>query len=350
MDLPVISFSNSELKTYERCPKQWEYKYLQDLVPKEKQRPLYLGNWIHSALETHYRDGDWRIGHQLYVDNWNKLFEEERIMLRRPKKGRPTTPPLPEMVERIMKSYLWYYKNEGWRVVLTEQKIEVHIPVKGGGFYLFKGIVDLVVEDEEGLYWVIDHKTASTIPDPTSFHAMDPQLMLYPWAIEKQLGLKIAGVIYNYVKSKAPSVPKLTKAGAVSRSKITTDYPTLARFFRSNGLDPADYSEVLRPLRRKSPFLRRYRLPREAFVTREILLDAITVVKRIHTPQRYFRVITRDCARMCSYHDICRSELNGMDTADMRKRNFNIRAEVEAALGRGSYADADPEDDEEGDD
>lgn len=346
------SVSHSELKTYERCPKQWHYKYEELLVPRQKSRPLFLGNWVHAALEAHYRNGDWKIGHAPYLKIWNSLFEEERIALRKPRtrngKTFPTIAPLPEMVESIMRSYVWYYRDDGWTPHYVEHEFRVDTGVKIDGVQvLLKGIIDLIVEDSEGL-WIIDHKTAGNIPEPTAFHAMDPQLMLYPWAAKRALGIEVAGVVYNYVRSKAPSVPKLNRDGSISKRKLVTDYPTLRRFLRANGRDPADYSQVLHPLRRRSPLLRRYRLPREPYVTREVLRDAISVTRQIQTAKRRVRVVTRDCATMCAYHDVCRAELNGLDTSHMRKLMFTIKGE-EADAGISLSDDQSEDDGEESD-
>lgn len=342
-ELKAISWS--ELKTFQRCPKQWEYKYDQRLVPKQKTRPLYLGSWVHAALETHYKVGDWRIGHQEYVNDYNKLFEEEREQLetKRGKRGKP----LPEIVTAIVKSYLWYYRDDGWTTHATEQAFEVDTPLKiDGKIQRLQGIIDLIVEDREGRLWVVDHKTAGTIPDAGAFHAMDPQLMLYPWAAKKAWDLDLAGIIYNYVKSKPPTVPQLTKkTREISRRKVVTDYPTLYRFLRANGYDPNDFRDALLPLRKKSPFLRRYRLPREAFVTKEILRDALSTAKHIREDKRRYRVITKDCASMCPYHDLCRLELNGFDTSLMRKKMYTLKEE--RILDGDLYSDVEEEEEDE---
>lgn len=335
----------SEIKTFQRCPKQHEYKYGERLLPKAKSRPLYLGNWVHRALQSHYVEGDWKIGHAEYVKEWNKLFKEEQEGLR--KRGKGMMPPFPELVERIMRSYVWYYREEQFHVVAVEEEFEVKTPlvIDGVRQYL-KGIIDLVVEDETGQKWIWDHKTASNIPDPTSFHAMDPQLMVYPWAARLAWGWDVAGIYYNYVKSKPPTIPQLTKTGLVSRRKVVTDYPTLRRFIRDNDLDIADFRDQLRPLRTKSPYLRRYKYPREATVTREILSDIFSVTKHIRGDKRRSRTITRDCQRMCSFHDLCRAELNGLDTSLMRKQMFTLRPKKEAVVDEIMVMDWD----EEGDD
>jgi len=225
-----------------------------------------------------------------------------------------------------MRSYLWYYRDDPWETVAVEQEFEVKTPLEVNGVRIyFKGIIDLVIRDEEGRLWIIDHKTASNIPMPTAFHAMDPQLMIYPWAAKLAFGWDVAGIIYNYVKSKPPTVPQLTKTGLVSRRKIITDYPTLMRFIKENDLDPEDFAVARKQLRRKSPFLKRYRYPREKHVTVEILKDALATARAIQTTRRRTRTITRDCQRMCPFHDLCRAELNGFDTTMMRRQQFTLK-------------------------
>lgn len=320
-----LSLSWSQVKVWQRCPKQWEYKYQRRLQRIRKSTALFLGSWVHKCLETHYTKGDWKIGHQEYVDEWNKLMDEEKEALSKKYHGTP----LPVIVTRIMKSYLWYYRHDTWKVIAVEKVFEVRLKNN----ILLNGIIDLIVEDDAGLYWVIDHKTASNIPPSSAFHAMDPQLMVYPWAAKKLLGLDIAGIIYNYVKSKPPSIPQLTKAGAISKRKIVTDYPTAYRFLKKNELDIMDYTEFLKPLRKKSPFLRRYRLPREKIVTQTVLMDFYDTSKQIetlgHGRTRHPRNITKDCEKFCDYHDLCREELNGLDVTYLLKHGFTLREKKE---------------------
>jgi len=344
-DLIQVNFNQSRIKTFNRCPKQYDYKYNQLLEPKRKVRPLFLGSWVHACLETHYRDGDWKIGHREYTAQWDKLFDEEKIALQ--SRGKTVGPPFPELVERIMKSYLWYYREDHFVPYMVEQILEVPTPLKiNGKQFVFKGRLDLIMRDtDDDTLWLWDHKTASTIPQATSFHAMDPQLMLYPWGAQEQYGIEIAGIYYNYVRSRPPSIPKLNKDGSLSKRKISTDYPTLYRFLKENGYSPNDFAHILRPMMHQSDFLRRYKLPREAVVTREVLLDTLSVVKRIDETKRWTRTITRDCMR-CSYHDICRSELNGFDTTLMREKNFTIQQEDYVTDG-GDPSAGDDEDDED---
>jgi RecB family exonuclease len=323
--MEVFSFSQSKLKSFNRCPKQYEYKYVQKLSPKKRERPLFFGSWVHKAVESYYtQDRNWKAGFAEYKLKWDQLFEEEREALS--ERGDPVRD-----IPRIMRGYDFYYKNDGWKPIMTEQEFVVETPIKG---VFFKLVLDLLIEDEDEILWVVDHKTASSIPAANTFHAMDPQLILYPWALEQRMkqGLaptqRIGGVIYNYIKSKAPTEPQLLKSGELSKRKVATDYPTAYLFLKRNGYDPNDFSDILVPLKKRSEFLRRYRLPREPHVTREVVLDALSVVKRMQETKRFTRSVSRDCG-FCGYKDLCRAELNGFDTTIMRKTDYILEEEHE---------------------
>lgn len=332
----TLSVSWSQVKTRQRCEKKWAYKYLERLQAKARKKAPHLGSWIHRALETYYLEGDWKIGHNEYVAEYNKLFDEEKEELSRGRKKKGGWVPLPDQAKRVILSYLWYWRNDGWKVIAAEQEFEIEIGRFKDGerviIVMANGIIDLIVEDEEdGTYWVVDHKSTGNIPEAGAFHAMDPQLMLYPVGAQKDpgIGVTATGIIYNYISSTPPTIPQLTaKTGQLSRRKIRTDYPTALRFLKANGFDPADFTDFLAPLRKKSPFLRRYRLPREPHVTKTIIRDFVRTAKDIDESKKrkhHVRNITRECATMCEYHELCRGELNGMDMTHMKKSMFTLR-------------------------
>ena len=67
IELERITFNQSRIKTFNRCPKSYEYKYVQLLQSKQRARPLYTGSWIHKALETYYAQSDWKIDRKSVV-------------------------------------------------------------------------------------------------------------------------------------------------------------------------------------------------------------------------------------------------------------------------------------------
>jgi hypothetical protein len=62
-----LVLSNSKVKTWNRCPKQWEFKYIYGLRPKKKTIQLERGSWVHELLMVHY-DGHRLAGTSRRVD------------------------------------------------------------------------------------------------------------------------------------------------------------------------------------------------------------------------------------------------------------------------------------------
>jgi PD-(D/E)XK nuclease superfamily len=329
-DTPVIS--QSMLKLWRHCQRKFDYRYRQHLVPKRLERPLYLGSWGHACLEAHYRDGDWKLGHAPYVEQYDKLFEEEQKLL-----DGKTGEPLPSQVRRIMESYLWYYRFDRWKVIATEVEFSVPVKVTGYGRARVEGRIDLIAEDEDRLNWVWDHKWPTDIPPMDAFHGMDPQLVIYPWAAEKVLGIETAGVVFNYVRARPPTVPTLNKDKSISRKGIITDHPTVYRFLVENGLDPRDYGNVLDPLEGSSELLARYRLSRSEVVTRRVLREAGESARAILANTDPVRNVTRDCS-WCVYLALCRAELFGLDPRHIRSRDFVIEEGTERRYGNDTAA------------
>lgn len=331
--LPHV-INQSQIKTWRACPRKWKYHYLDQIEPKAKGKAITIGLWGHRALETHYTQGDWRIGYEEHKEQYYKLFKEERDELDRKAKGH-----LPDIVKRIILSYLWWYRDENIKVHIVEKAFQVQIAnIK------FKGRLDWYIEDEEGRFWLGDHKFVSRIPDRGMFHAMDVQLMLYPYAVEKAWGIPVHGVMWNYILSKPPTMPKLVAGGSrISKQKITTDYPTLKRFLVRNGLDPRDYSETLRQLKQRSPFHQRYWLPREKHVTKQIIREAVSTGRVINQaykdPSLIVRNITRDCSTMCGYMLLCRLDLEQADTRLLIKKHYQPVKEDDGYADFAQYSD-----------
>lgn len=326
IELPHVS--HSQIRSWRSCQQQHEYRYGQLLIPKRETRPLYFGNWFHACLEAHYKGEGWRTAHQKYCATYDRMPEEEQQVYDRNKsRAKPPWEPLPLQIERAMRSYLWYRHTNPltmfhWKVIAVELPFELTITLDDGRKVILKGRIDLVVQDQNGKYWVVDHKTTTTIPDETAFHAMDPQLIIYPEAASALLGIEIEGVIYNYIKSKAPTIPKMNKDGkTISKQDFAADYVTLYRFLKDNNLDPAEYSDILLPLQRQSPFLARYRLPRTAPVTERVLQEARWTTREILDHTTVTRNVTRQCDN-CSYQQLCRADLFGLDTSYIRAEFF----------------------------
>lgn len=325
----VIS-THSMLKTFRRCPKQAEFKYVHRLKPKLIGKPLSKGKWMHSLLEAHHSGQDWREIHRKLSIQFNEMFDEEKDFYG----------DMPTECERLMLSYIWHYKFEPWKILETEMTLEAELPDGA----ILRGRIDALIENEFGL-WVVDHKNMKTLPDH-NFRILDGQSALYLWlAIRNKI--PVEGFIWNYLRTKAPTLPKVVYKGKpaqrLSSRAIETDYPTyiteLKRLKEEEGLRiTAEYKAHAARLKAQrykhgepqtSSFFRRDILEKQPHMLRRVALENFTTHKRMHSydfsdPDKVERVIERSCGFSCSYIDICTSQLMGGNIRTLVKQNYRV--------------------------
>lgn len=317
--------THSMIKTFRRCPKQAQYKYMDRLKPKSVSLPLKQGDWMHKLLEAHYKGEDWQEVHRRLTLKFNELFDEEKEEYGN----------LPDECYRMMRSYLWHYQNDPWIVHEVELVLECEFP--DGSIY--RGRIDLLIENQFGL-WIVDHKNNKTLPK-NNLRILDAQSALYIVAAVK-MGIPVQGFIWNYLRRKAPTKPELIKDGSrVARwNTIDTDYPTAARFFKKHPEIPlGPYKQKLRRLRdqqyvpgqtQSSTFFRRDVLEKDSAMLKRVWTEAYHTHKRLHSyfpqanPDAVERVPERSCDFMCSYSDICQAELMTGDASRLRRQNFRV--------------------------
>jgi len=320
--------THSALKTFRRCPKQAEFKYVHRLKPKRLGSPLKRGTWVHALLEAHHSGKDWKALHKKYTHEFNQLFDEEKDYYG----------DMPTEIARVMNSYIWHYEADPWVYRAVEFQLEAELP--DGTVY--RGKVDALVETQFGLF-LVDHKTHKTLPD-LNFRLLDAQSALYLWAA-KENGLDVQGFIWNYIRWKAPSTPALLKSGErISKSPCDTDYPTFVRALKKYKDENPQFvisdedrakAKMLKAQRyefgkpQTSTFFRRDVLEKSDEMIERVLQGNYTTSLRMHSydfsdPDRVERVVDRGCTFSCSYTDICTAELIGGNIRPLVKQNYTV--------------------------
>jgi len=327
--------TNSMLSAFLRCPNQARYKYAERLKPRfisNKDKPLKRGVWFHSLLEEYYAGRDWKAKHKELSTTFSNLFDEEKDALG----------DLPAEMAKLMRSYLWHYganKEDpfhGWEVIDTELTLEAEWPDGEG---IFRGRIDLLVRDEFGL-WIVDHKTHKTFPN-ASFRSLDTASALYTWAAWEN-DLPVKGFIWNYIKPKEPTKPKLvyqdTPRERLSNSKIETDYPTYFLALKEYGLDPKEYKVVLNALKNQrwapdqvqmSPFFRRDILEKNPDQIARVLAASMKTRDKMHgydyeDTDAVERSHNYTCEHFCKYVNLCMTELEGGNSDHIRRQSFTM--------------------------
>lgn len=320
--------THSMLKTFRRCPKQAEFKYFHRLKPRMLGSPLKRGKWVHELLEILHNGGDWRARHAQLSAQFEEMFDEEKDFYG----------DLPSEILQIMESYQWHYKADPWKVLETEFTVETELP----DGTLYRGKVDALIENQFGL-WVVDHKTHKTLPD-FDFRLLDAQSALYLWACLR-MKIPVQGFIWNYLRWKAPSTPKLIKDGSrLSKSACDSDFLAYrAALVKYKAENPnfritREYKERLEYYRAQryrpnepqtSSFFRRDTLEKSPELLRRVATENYRTAKRMNTydfsnPDAVERVVETSCKFRCSYTDICTTQLMGGNMMPLLRQNYRV--------------------------
>lgn len=345
MSYIVPSISHSFLEVAQRCERKKEYRYVRGYHRRVKGVKLERGTWIHELLAAYYRA--LQEGHstptayaaqahqKMLTEKWNKLFDEEKDQL---------GADFPDTCWSIFERYVQHWKSVDEhnirKILFVEKDLKVRVPWLPVPFH-FK--CDLVYLDRIGNVWIVDHKVVGTVPDEES-RMLDTQGPRYILSLEDfllQRGVKIRGVgmIYDYIRDRLPTEPKLLKDGSLSKDKrIDTDYATYKAAIERHGLNPEDYREILDHISRNQKlFFERWpvaksreRLEQER---RDMQAEAL---KHLPAKDYYPRTLDRSrCSWDCEYKDICLLELEGGDITHLLRQDFVVRGG-----GNGERSDA----------
>ena len=312
----VIRISNSSTKTVYRCEQRYVYKYVEGLSKKLEALPLKLGSWLHSLLEHKYKDGDWKPKHKQLSREFRRLLPEEREYYG----------DLPTQAKTILLGYEHHWRlDEGWKIIDTEVKVEVKL----GKAWVFVGKIDVVAEDENGDLWLWDHKSFKGQEPPEDYRIIDPQSALYVWAYERITGRQPVGFVFNYLRTKLPSLPQLTKRGVLSKRAIDTNEITFVTALKHYGLDPKDFrAEIAEARSRNRNYYDRQLVDRPDALIRNLLLDIKEKsprIRELHEGARPTRTLTKDCRFDCEFFMLCLTEVTGGNGKYIRKQDFVVR-------------------------
>lgn len=308
----AVKVSNSSIKTWRKCKREYFYKFVMKLEKKAKPAPLYKGSVIHEILEERIEGRSWKMKMNQILEEFDKLFDEEKDEYGRLDLELPT----------IIEGYHHLYKNDGLEYLdIDGKKAEHDIYVALDGkpieesLLVYTGKIDTIALDSEGRTWLMDHKTFSSMPDE-NFRFTNQQILLYAWAMEKMGLPKPDGVIWDYIRTKVPSKPDLLKNGTMTKKQLDTTYKVYYDALVENDLDPDDYQDYLDNLKgREGNFYRRIYLPINEAMIEPVVEDLIETAKEIAVLHDITKArnLDRHCT-FCSFRMVCQSDLQGLDT------------------------------------
>lgn len=316
--MPITGYSM--VKSYRRCPKSYDYKYRQKLQRKKPAPPLIRGTIIHAMLNARSITGGVLTPRKVlatYEEKYGTLFKEEQEVYGE------------NFLDNIRRVYEGYLRQYGSDEDITWEASEEFISTDLGHGILYQGHLDKrLVTKKDNRRWIMDHKTHKTIPtEEQRFN--DYQILMYIWTWNKEHPKeKIDGVIWDYIRTKPPTIPDQLKAGGLSQAKnIDTDYYTYVKELSRLKVDPRPYEIYLAELRKRSAnkFYQRVFLPSPPKAMVEQVVKDFTQTSMImHGIDVYPRNPTRDCS-WCEYYRLCNAELRGLDSDFVRKSEYEVK-------------------------
>jgi hypothetical protein len=317
----------SEVKAFRRCQKLHEYAYIQRIQRVRAAAAPHRGTIIHELLNARARI---RMGEKTptpnailaeYEKKHRALFAEERELY-----GENFMPD----IRRVFEGYERTWSQDGWIYEHSELEIETTLGPKLPNYH---GTLDKIIRTKDGRRWLVDHKSHKSIPTEEQ-RFQDYQMLLYVWAWNRECdsGEEIDGIIWDYLRTKAPTVPEQLKNGQLTqRANLDSDYFTYMAELKRLRLDPGLYAEYLKGLRQRSVdrFYLRVPLPKPSkAMTESVVEDFRSTTRAIVACKRPARTMTKDCS-WCEFYRLCTAELRGHDSNYILKSEYEERKDEE---------------------
>lgn len=315
--------SQSKVKLWRKCHYAYHLKYVEMLRSKRVRRPFQFGKIVHSMLEAHANGDDpFDILETIELEK-AKLFSAEREMYGEIIKD----------ITTIMQGYFEYHPEGEYQHLrrgksYAEHPFEVLVDKKYG--IVIKGVLDGAVQTPNQLKWLLEHKTFTNMPAADDlWRNIQSSIYLRIIEILGWWGGELDGTCWDYIRSKPPSEPKLTKTGALSEAKLSTLPIVVRKFLRANNLKARDYPKLMANAEgSQGDYYKRIFTPVSRSVVDSLFdgfIDTAREMSEYHGKKKE-KNIDRHCG-FCDYEPICRAELLGTDVDYVKEREYVIDEE-----------------------
>jgi putative RecB family exonuclease len=180
-------YSHSRLGCFEKCPRQFHYRYVERRPAPFEGIEAFLGKRVHEVLERLYRFvGDGRLPSLAAVlrrfrQDWDERFDAARVRIARAEEDAVDHRSAGERcLERF---YRRHYPFDADETLGIEEPVSVSLDTRGA--YRVRGIIDRLVRARDGALEIHDYKTARRTP-PQRVLDGDRQLALYELGVRER--------------------------------------------------------------------------------------------------------------------------------------------------------------------
>jgi len=338
-----FKFSVTDRQEFKRCIRRWNYSSYNgmSIEPKAPNVKLLFGTEIHSALEYFYKNTFSCV--EFFKQRWNNYVAYQ--------KKRMLDLDLTELEAHlplgiaILKGYEEYANDDKWSILATEFEIEYPLVDNDGEPILIRrngnasnygvynpivcGRIDLVIyDDSTKQYYVVDHKTGTNHLNPKDLE-WDDQLTIYSAICSKIFETKF-NAMYNFMRKKIPTVPKILKNGSLSKAaNQDTTYEIYMQEIINNNLRVQDYQDILSTFQTKQTgFYERITLPKSELwnncLENQLKQEALMMIVALEN-QVNISTCTSSCSWDCNYHMLCRTQSIGGNIKPLIEQYYQER-------------------------
>ena len=289
------SVSHSEVDSYLLCRRKHYYGYGLSLERINTSNSLATGTAGHRVLEAFYAHllslSDTAQGQK---ENFQLAYERAQTVYRQIiDEGYEDANNRAILYDMLFHPEWGYFANEfmtrnGWRILAVEAEFSLIYDTETDSKYPF--VVDLLVQDPEGRYVVIDHKFVYDFYTPEQTD-LQPQIPKYIGAL-RAMNHEVVYGAYNMVRTR----------------KLKTPTPESMTYFM-----------ILKPNtdRVLNTFMEQLGVAAEIQALKELPIE--------DQNKRAYRTANKMVCQSCSFRDICSTELIGGNTELMLKTEYKIR-------------------------
>lgn len=228
------TYSHSRIGSYENCPLQYKYHYIDKIKTDRKQSVEgFMGNMVHDTLEKLYNElKNSKVNTideliEYYNSIWKEKWADEILIVKKDL----TQDNYKDTGEKAIRDYYERFKPFDTNTIQCEMKLNMDFDG-----YQLTGYIDRVVSNEPGVYEIHDYKTSSRLPTQEKAEE-DRQLALYSIGLKQSFqDCKDVKLIWHYLKFDKDIVVTKTdeqleelKKGLVAKIKeieAATEFPS----------------------------------------------------------------------------------------------------------------------------
>ena len=296
------SVSHSEVDSYLLCRRKHYYGYGLSLERITQSNSLATGVAGHKILEEFYKH---ILDNGITAEEQAEAFEDAlQVALQSYQDivadGYEDADRRAKLSDILFDSHYGYFANEffvrqGWRVHAVEAEYNLQYDDDTEASYPF--VVDMIVQDTDGNYVVIDHKFVYDFYTPEQTD-LQPQIPKYIGAL-RALGHEVSYGAYNMLRTR-----KLKEPTAESNNYLMILKPNSTRVVNT--------------------FMEQLGVAAEIQALKELPIE--------EQDKRAYRTANKMVCQSCSFRDLCSTELMGGNVELMKQTEYKIRERREFAI------------------